>query len=208
VQRDGAQANENGDYRQIKLLSFVDRSFVSVENKVVKVSKSLEYLILGIALLILFIASVNFINMSIAKGAQRLREIGMRKTLGAGKGQLFFQFWGESLLVFIISVCLGGAVAVLLLKPFQEIFRTEASFTNIANPALIFGLVLSFLIITFIAGGYPAYLMSKLNTLQALKGKLKVNSRNNVRNVLMVMQFSIAILLISGIMESTRFYAF
>lgn len=198
AKRDGAQANAKGDYRQIKLLPLVDRNFVTIENKVLKVSKTLEYLILGIALLILFIASVNFINMSIAKGAQRLREIGMRKTLGAGKGQLFLQFWGESLLVFLVSVCLGGVVAVLLLQPFQDIFRTEASFTNIANPVLIFGLIVSFLGITFIAGGYPAYLMSKLSTLQALKGKLEVNSRNRVRNVLMVMQFGIAILLISG----------
>ena len=198
VQRDGAQTNSNGNYRQIKLLPLTDRSFLSFENNVVSVSKTLEYLILGIALLILFIASVNFINMSIAKGAQRLREIGMRKTLGAGKGQLFLQFWGESLLVFLASVSLGAVVAVLLLKPFQELFRTEASFTSIANPTLIAGLIVSFLAITFIAGGYPAYLMSKLSTLQALKGKLEVNSRNKVRNVLMVIQFSIAIVLISG----------
>ncbi len=198
AKRDGAQTNANGDYRQIKLLPFVDRSFVSVENRILTVSKTLQYLILGIALLILFIASVNFINMSIAKGAQRLREIGMRKTLGAGKGQLFFQFWGESLLIFLASVFLGGIVAILLLDPFQNLFRTDASFAYVINPTLILGLIISFLVITFIAGGYPAYLMSKLGTLQALKGKLEVNSRNRVRNVLMVLQFSIAILLISS----------
>jgi len=198
VKRDGAQTNANGDYRQIKLLPFTDRNFATIENRVLTVSKTLEYLILGIALLILFIASVNFINMSIAKGSHRLREIGMRKTLGAGKRQLFFQFWGESLLIFLVSVFLGGIVAILLLKPFQNLFRTDASFTSIANPMLIVGLIISFLIITFVAGGYPAYLMSKLSTLQALKGKLEIHSRNRVRNVLMVLQFSIAILLISG----------
>lgn len=198
VKRDGAQTNANGDYRQIKLLPFTDNSFVSVENGILTVSKTLEYLILGIAILILFIASVNFINMSIAKGSQRLREIGMRKTLGAGKAQLFFQFWGESLLIFLTSAFLGSIVAMLLLKPFQDLFRTNASFASITSTALIVGLIVIFLCITFIAGGYPAYLMSKLSTLQALKGKLETQSRNRVRNVLMVLQFSIAIVLISG----------
>jgi len=196
--RDGAQPNAQGNYRQIKLIPITDIAFTSIEAKLVKVSRNLEYIILGVALLILFIASVNFINMSIARGAQRLREIGMRKTLGARKGQLFFQFWGESLLVFMISILFGTGLAILLLKPFQTLFRTRASFTSVTNTQMIIGIVLGLLVVTFIAGGYPAYLMSKLRTLQALKGKLETKNQNRVRNGLMVIQFSIAILLISG----------
>ncbi len=197
TERDGAKPDKNGNYRQIRLLPFEDTSFTNLNNGP-KVSKTLEYLILGIAFLILFIASVNFINMSIAKGSQRLREIGMRKTLGAGKRQLFFQFWGESILVFSISVIFGGLLAFLLLDKFQTLFETKASFTLIATPLVIFSLLLSLMVITLIAGGYPALLMSKLGTLQALKGKLENTGSNKVRDVLMVVQFTIAILLISG----------
>lgn len=198
AKRDGAKPNADGQFQQIHLLPFKDVSFADLDAANVKVNKTLQYLILAIALLILFIASVNFINMSIAKGAQRLREIGMRKTLGAGKTQLFFQFWGESILVFIVSVMLGALLSTLLLDTFQTLFRTKASFSLIATPTIIFGFIISLLIITLIAGGYPAYLMSKLGTLQSLKGKLEVSGRNRVRNALIVVQFGIAILLISG----------
>lgn len=198
AKRDGAKPNSEGQYRQIYLLPFENVSFADLNAPHVKVSKTLQYLILGISLLILIIASVNFINMGIAKGAQRLREIGMRKTLGAGKKQLFFQFWGESILVFTIAAILGSLLAFSLLDTFQTLFSTKASFDLIATPTIIIGLAMSLLIITLIAGGYPAFLMSNLGTLQALKGKLKVSGTNRVRNVLIVVQFSIAILLISG----------
>lgn len=198
AKRDGAQPNAEGNFRQIKLLPLGDQSFVTIKDGLISVSKTLQYIVLGIAFLILFIASINFINMSLAKSAQRLREIGMRKTLGAGKTQLFFQFWGESVLVFIVSVALGGLLAFSLLKPFQTLFETNASFISITNPVIILGALLSILLITLIAGGYPALLMSRLGTLQALKGKLQVSGKNRLRNVLMVVQFSIAIILISG----------
>lgn len=198
AKRDGAQPDANGNYRQIKLLSLTDTRFANFNQGAVVVSRTMPYLVLGIAMLILFIACVNFINMSIAKSAQRLREIGMRKTLGAGQGQLFFQFWGESILVFLISIGLGVFIAVLLLEPFQTLFRTKASFATLASPTILFGLILSVVLITFVAGGYPALLMSRLGTLQSLKGKMETSGRNRLRNSLMVLQFGIAILLISG----------
>ncbi len=198
AKRDGAQPNADGNYRQIKLLPIEDQSFITIKNGLLTVSKTLQYIVLGIAFLILFIASVNFINMSLAKSAQRLREIGMRKTLGAGKLQLFFQFWGESILVFVSALILGVFLAFVLLKPFQALFDTKASFVAISNPSIIISAILCILLITLTAGGYPALIMSRLGTLQALKGKLDVSRKNRLRNVLMVVQFSIAIILISG----------
>ena len=198
AKRDGAKPNAEGNYRQIKLLPFADQSFVTTKDGLIAVNKTLQYIVLGIAFLILFIASVNFINMSLAKSAQRLLEIGMRKTLGAGKTQLFFQFWGESILVFITAVVLGGFLAFALLKPFQTLFNTRASLVSISDPVIIVGTIISVLLITLIAGGYPALLMSRLGTLQALKGRLEVSAGNRLRNILMVVQFSIAIILITG----------
>ncbi len=198
AKRDGAQPNTNGAYRQLKLLSLLDTKFANFNQGVVTVNRTMPYLVLGIAILIVFIACVNFINMSIAKSAQRLKEIGMRKTLGAGKGQLFFQFWGESVLVFLVSTGLGVLTASLLLQPFQTLFRTKASFVTLLSPSILLGLIISVLVITLTAGGYPALLMSRIGTLQSLKGKLEITGKNHLRNSLMVLQFGIAILLISG----------
>lgn len=196
--RDGIQPNSNGDYRQIKLLPLTDIRFANFNQGPVIVSRTMPYLVLGIAILILFIACVNFVNMSIAKSDQRLREIGMRKTLGANNKQLFFQFWGESILVFLISTGLGILLAVLLLPQFQVLFSTRASLSALLEPSWLLILIVSFIGVTLIAGGYPAILMSRLGTLQSLKGKLEINGKNHLRNSLMVLQFSIAILLISG----------
>ena len=198
AKRDGFQPNADGLYRQIKLLPLADVRFANFNQGVVSVNRTMPYLVLGISFLILFIACVNFINMSIAKSSQRLREIGMRKTLGANKKQLFFQFWGESILVFLMSIGLGILLAVVLLPYFQTLFRTQASLATLLNPSLLIFLIFSALLITLIAGGYPALLMSRLGTLQSLKGKLQVNGKNRLRNSLMVLQFGIAILLISG----------
>lgn len=198
--KEGAQADALGHYMQLRLLPFVDSSFVTYADGAAKVNKSLQYLILGMAFLIVFIAGVNFINMSIAKGSQRIKEIGVRKTLGADKKQLFFQFWGESLVVFTISLVIGGGLAFLLLDKFQTLFQTQADFYLLANPMIAFGFLLCVLLISFLAGGYSALLMSKVETLKGLKGKLENNGKHTLRNVLIVIQFSIAILLISGTM--------
>jgi len=198
AKRDGAQPNAQGFYRQIKLLPFADIRFADFNQGVVDVNRTMPYLVLGIAILILFIACVNFINMSIARSSQRLREVGMRKTLGANKRQLFFQFWGESILVFLTSIGLGVLLAMFLLPHFQTLFRTRASLTILLNPSLLIVLILSIMCITLVAGGYPAVLMSRLGAIQSLKGKLETNGKNHLRNSLMVLQFGIAILLISG----------
>ncbi|MDG5492738.1 ABC transporter permease [Psychroserpens sp. SPM9] len=198
AKRDGLQPNNDGDYRQIKLLPLADIRFANFNQGPVIVSRTMPYLVLSIAILILFIACVNFVNMSIAKSDQRLREIGMRKTLGANNKQLFFQFWGESILVFVLSTGLGILVAKLLLPSFQTLFNTRASLSTLLEPSWLLVLVVSFLGVTLVAGGYPAILMSRLGTLQSLKGKLEINGKNHLRNSLMVLQFGIAILLIGG----------
>ncbi|MFK7814586.1 MAG: ABC transporter permease [Maribacter sp.] len=198
AKRDGAQPDVDGLYYKFELLPLLDENFASFRNGYVEVSRSKVYLVLGVAFLILFIACVNFINMSIARSGQRLKEIGMRKTLGAKRKQLFFQFWTESLLVFLFSVSIGLVISILLLDEFKTIFRTEVSFEMILSPVPILLFVLSILIITLIVGGYPALLLSKLGTIQSLKGKLDISGKNRVRDALMILQFGIAILMITG----------
>ena len=198
LKRDGAQPDANGRYFTINLLPLKDVHYTNFQNGYAKISRTIPYLVLSVAFLILFIACVNFINMSIAKSTQRLREIGMRKTLGAQKKQLFFQFWSESLMLFSVSLFIGIGLSILFLKDFQEIFRTNVTFSMFTNPLNIILFIVVIVLVTLLVGGYPAMLMSKLSTIQSLKGKVETNGKNVVRNVLMVVQFSIAILLISG----------
>ncbi len=196
--RDGALADKNGQYMQLKLHPFKDIYFTNFQRETVEVSRTLPYIVLGIAGLLLFIACVNFINMSIAKSTSRLQEIGMRKTLGAAKKNVFFQFWSESILIFLATLCLGALLSIVLLDDFKSLFDTDATFNNALSVSAIVGFILIFLIITSVAGGYPALLLSKLGTIQALKGKVQINGRNKVRDVLMIIQFAIVILLMSG----------
>ena len=198
AKRDGALKSADGRYVQLKLLPLADMNFTSFRKGYAEVSRSTLYLVLGVAFLILFIACVNFINMSVAKSGQRLREIGMRKTLGAQKKQLFMQFWSESLFVFLTSVILGIVFSMAILDDFKSIFRTDVSFDMVTSPEIIISFVVLVVLITLLVGGYPALLLSKLGTIQSLKGKLETNGKNRVRDVLMVVQFSIAIVLISG----------
>lgn len=198
LKRDGAVADADGLFRQLKLLPLQDVHFTSYRKGYADVSRSVPYLILGVAMLILFIACVNFINMSIAKSGQRLREIGMRKTLGAQKKQLFFQFWSESLLVFLTSVGIGILLSFLLLNDFNTNFQLDVSLDMLTSPWAITGFSITVLVITLLVGGYPALLLSRLGTIQSLKGKVETSGSNRVRNALMVLQFGIVILLISG----------
>ena len=198
AKRDGAKADAAGQYQQLRLSPFVQEHFTRYSNGLAVVNKSRAYMIIGIALLILFIACVNFINMSIGVSVQRLREIGMRKTLGAAKGQLFFQFWGESVMVFLASVGIGILLSSSLLEGFKTWFRIRASFASVTTPVNVIGFVLCILLVTLLAGGYPAWRLSRLGTLYSLKGKLDASGRHRLRNGLIVIQFTIAVLLISG----------
>ena len=195
--RDGALPDANGKYKQFHLMPISNMHFATYKSGVAVVNRTFPYMILGIALVIIFIVSANFINMSIALSEKRLKEIGMRKTLGAIKKQLFFQFWMESVFVFGISLVIGLIASNMLLQPFKTLFNTKASFADVAHPNVILLFVLSVFSITLIAGGYPALLMSKLGTLRALKGKLDLG-KNRLRNSLIVLQFTIAIILITG----------
>tara|TARA_R110000764_G_scaffold1503_1_gene6275 strand:- start:344971 stop:347385 length:2415 start_codon:yes stop_codon:yes gene_type:complete len=195
--RDGAVPDANGKYKQFHLMPISNMHFATYKSGVAIVNRTFPYMILGIAFVIIFIVSANFINMSIALSEKRLKEIGMRKTLGAVKKQLFIQFWMESLFVFGISLVLGLVASNMLLQPFKTLFNTKASFADVAQPNVIFFFGIAIFCITLVAGGYPALLMSKLSTLRALKGKLDLG-KNRLRNSLIVLQFTIAIILISG----------
>jgi putative ABC transport system permease protein len=194
----GVKPDANGQYMQLKALPFLDDPFTRFSDSTMTTTRQFPYMILTLSLLILFIACINFINMSIGLSVGRLREIGMRKSLGADKARLFAQFWSESLLVFGASAVMGFGLAKMLLPEFQRLFRTRATFDLLNETPILLGFAGAFLLITVVAGGYPPALMSRVGTLQSLKGKLENVGNNWLRNSLIVVQFGISILLISS----------
>jgi ABC-type lipoprotein release transport system permease subunit len=198
LKRDGAQPDERGDLISIRLLPLRDLHFNTEVggDSVVPVRKSFPYLLLAVSLFILLIAGINFVNLSVARSLTRAREVGMRKALGAAKHQIITQFWGEAFLMLLLALVLGGWVAYLVLPQYKAVFGYSLPLTLLREPAVIAGLLAGFGVVTLLAGGYPAWLMTRFRTVQVLKGKVSATGRNTLRNVLVTLQFAISTLLI------------
>lgn len=157
------------------------------------------YIFSAVAIFILLIACVNFMNLSTARSANRAREVGVRKVLGSARGHLIAQFLAESLMVTLVATVIALVGAVLLLPVFNDtagkhLELTSATFTWLA-PALL----LAVAIIGFLAGSYPAFYLSGFQPIQVLKGKLSAGFKSGyLRSFLVVFQFSISIFLIIG----------
>jgi putative ABC transport system permease protein len=147
---------------------------------------------LGVGLLLLLIACVNFVNLSTARSLKRSMEVGVRKVTGASRRQLIFQFLSESVLIATIA----GVIAIIILKLAQP-FLQELTGTSIElNPAsgLLFSFFLLFIIIIgLIAGIYPAFILSSFKPIKVLKGKPEIKSGVGFRKALVVAQFGISV---------------
>jgi putative ABC transport system permease protein len=154
------------------------------------------YLFSGIAFFVLFIAGINFVNLSTARSANRVREVGMRKTLGAVRGRLVGQFLGESLFLTLLSLVLAVGLVALVLPAFGSLLGRNLSFDFLSDPRLILVLLGAALLVGVLAGGYPAFFLSSFHPVRVLKGTFRIGPANlNFRRVLVVLQFSISIAL-------------
>lgn len=157
------------------------------------------YLFSAVAVLILVIACVNFMNLATARSAERGREVGMRKVLGADRSQLFKQFMGESLLLSFLAVSLAVLLVYLVLPYFNSFIEKELSFTLFENPLLLAGLILLIPFVGFAAGIYPSMFLSRFRPTVILKGEAIRGVKGvMLRKGLVVFQFSLSIILIIG----------
>ncbi len=168
-------------------------------------NKLYSILLGGIAIVILMLACINFTNLSVARALPRAKEIGVRKVVGALRKQLVTQFLSEALFVSVIAFILGLIIAQLVLPAFETVSGKEFSISIVDDPLYV---VLAFVVViiaAFIAGIYPALMISKFNTVSALKGSTgAVGGRNWVQKVLVVLQFAIAGFLIIGVLTMNR----
>lgn len=151
-----------------------------------------------VALLILIIACVNFINLTTAQAATRAREVGIRKVVGGTSGQLANQFLTESLLLSVAAALIAFALSYLLLPMFSGITGTPMSFAPLYNPIAIGIFALSSMLIGCLAGWYPALVLSGFRPAGVLKGTFKTQQAGFLREGLIVIQFSISIALVVG----------
>ncbi len=198
LKSEGAKPDERGEVKSIRLMSLNDEHF-NEKMGAGSISKTYPIALLIICGLIVLIACINFINLSIARSLTRAKEVGMRKALGALKSQVVGQFWGEALLICVLAFLIGCGLAVLLLPEYNALFISHLSLNYFQKPVVVFILFFAFVIITLVAGGYPAWLVARFNTVEVLKGKVKSSSRSgHIRNALIVIQFSIAALMMIG----------
>lgn len=192
-----AQGNDFGLYIQpmldIHLHSNLSDEFVPNGN--------IQYLyIFGVvAAFIILVACINFMNLSTARSANRAKEVGVRKTIGAFRSRLVFQFVSESLLYSIVSTLLAMVIIALSLEGFNILSGKHLTFSIFTSPLVIVSLIVFAIVIGLIAGSYPAFYLTSFKPTEVLKGKIRSGFRNSgLRNALVVFQFIISIALIFG----------
>ncbi len=163
------------------------------------------YIFTAIALFVLLIACINFMNLSTARSSIRAKEIGLRKVNGAARGQLIGQHLFESFVQTAISVVLAICIVLLLLSKFNLISGKDINPSGLLSVQFILGIGAVLLITTLLAGSYPALYLSALKPLAAIRDQSDSRTGSGLlRKVLVVFQFSLAVLLITGAMVASR----
>jgi putative ABC transport system permease protein len=191
------QGNSVGFFLQ----PFLDIHLKSNLSEEIVPNGNIQYLYIfgAIAAFIILIACINFMNLSTARSANRAKEVGVRKTIGAVKHRLIFQFLSESILYSSLSMVAAIGIIAVSLTGFNLLSGKELNMTFFTNPIVIGVLVAFTLFIGFLAGSYPAFYLTSFKPTEVLKGKIRSGFRNSaLRNVLVVFQFMISIALIFG----------
>lgn len=157
------------------------------------------YIHLGIALVIILIACINFMNMATARSMERAREVGMRKALGAVRSQLIYQFLGEAFVLSFISVAAGILLTELALPYFNQLYNVSLNLDLLGTPLVLLTLIGLALALSLCAGSYPAFYLSRFSTIESLRGKLSNKpGGSGLRQGLTVTQFAVTVSLIIG----------
>jgi len=162
-------------------------------------SKELLKNLVLVAIFLLLLGCINFINLNTAQATQRAKEIGIRKTLGSSRKQLIWQFMGETFMLVLFSALLSVGLTKWLIKVFSDFVPADLEFQLLGTPLIIFAIGLLLVIVTFLSGLYPALVLSKFNTVSVLKNHLGAGEKKvGLRKFLTVFQFTIAQIFIIG----------
>ena len=171
------------------------------------VSPSWLWFFAAIGLAVLTLACINFINLSTAQALTRAKEVGIRKSIGAGKFNLIIQFLSEAWILTIFSGIIAIALAQLLLPEINTLLDKKISFDLTQSPQLLFAILISFVVIGLMAGIYPAWVISRFNPTNTMKiGTMSTgdNGTNWLRKGLVVVQFTISVGLLMVVLLIAR----
>lgn len=158
-----------------------------------------------ISIFIIVISSVNFISLSTARYTKRAKEVGLRKVVGSQRSQLIWQFLGESMLLLLISLVVALVLVELCLPAFNNIAAKELSLMYLLNPTMLSGLIVFVILIGFLTGIYPAFLLSSFKPVTALKGSQISGSKGSLfRKIMVVTQWTLSIILIISTLMISR----
>lgn len=155
-----------------------------------------SYILTGIALFVLLIACINFVNLTVARSIKRAKEIGIRKVVGSNRKQLIFQFLGESFLLCLIAFVLAVLLVQVTLPVFNTLSNKVLALSYLFDAKLIAAYVLLFLITGLLAGFYPALVLSGYNPVETLYSRFNIGGTNYLQKSLVVLQFALASFLI------------
>jgi len=157
------------------------------------------YIFSAVALFILMIACINFMNLTTARSANRAREVGIRKVLGTEKGQLVKQFLFESTVMVIMALLIAIPVVWLVLPLFNDMSAKSMTAGSLFSPYILPLLIALPFVVGLMAGSYPAFFLSAFRPIEVLKGKLNLGAKSGIlRSVLVVFQFMMSIVFIIG----------
>jgi len=187
---------EDQVYREFSLRPLSDVHFKGYyqSSDAALADKDILYGLLAVAAFLLALACINFINLTTAQGANRAKEIGIRKTLGSSKKQLALQLLGETFMLTLIACIISAAFTPVLLKTFATFIPKGVTFNVIKQPEVLVFLALLCIIVSLVAGFYPAIVLSSFKPILVLKNKAYAGQSRNawLRKGLTVSQFIIA----------------
>lgn len=189
-----------GDYVKYNFMPMRDIYLRSDVQEPVPVG-SMQYVFIfgAVAVLVLLIACINYVNLATARSAERAREVGIRKVIGAERRQLFMQFIGESLVITLLSMCLAIFLSKVALPAFNELTGKSFNSSVLFAPSTLAFYILSSLLLAFAAGAYPALAITSFNPAEVLKGNFRTSRKGLwLRKSLVVFQFCISVVLVIG----------
>jgi putative ABC transport system permease protein len=161
---------------------------------------SFLYIMILVAVLIQVVACINFMNLSTARASKRAKEVGVRKVIGAGQGDLMKQFLGESFMLTLIGVAIALPMLIILLPYLNQVTHTDIHLSFFSNYRLWLMLVGMVVVTGIVAGSYPAFYLSAFKAIKVIKGNFTSHiSAAGIRKSLVVFQFVLSIVLIAGI---------
>ncbi|MBG9377561.1 ABC transporter permease [Panacibacter sp. DH6] len=155
-----------------------------------------SYILSGIALFILLIACINFVNLTVARSVKRAKEIGIRKVVGGDRRQLITQFLGESFVLCFLAFVMAIVLAIIVLPVFNDLANKKLAFSYLADARLVVGYIALFAVTSLLAGFYPALVLSGYKPVETLYSKFTLRGKNYLQKSLVVLQFALASFLI------------